>query len=317
MHTARHNFIPIHGMGELGMRLSHKGCHEVTTPTLNLLKVLRSAAPLADMYAYLRKECEEQRRLRLEEYGPSFLSWAGRYLQTSPAVIASRGESIAVAAVKKIGQRTSRALYRKRGTDKDLIASAKQHTGLDSTSNRPKPSSSKSSGQKRRRAASMAISTGSVDEHHLENIQPITITAPTDRQQGINIGQDELVSTQNNCDEPRSSVSSKALDDQQTEALRSLSPDRITVPLPTGQGEQSLSQDDYNGLHSSDSSMTGDDQENDTLYSLSIDEVAIPMPIDNQCKDYPQDTSPEAGNEADVLEGFDVTLFHVCPVQLL
>ncbi len=44
-------------------------------------------------------------------------------------------------------------------------------------------------GQNRKRGASVAVSTGSVDEHHLENIQSITETAPTDRQQGINMDQ--------------------------------------------------------------------------------------------------------------------------------
>jgi hypothetical protein len=42
------------------------------------------------------------------------------------------------------------------------------------------------------------------------------------------------------------------------------------------------------------------------------------MPTDDQCdQDYPQDTSPEAGSKADDLEGFDMTLFHGCPVRIL
>jgi hypothetical protein len=57
------------------------------------------------MYTYVRKEREERRILKPEEYAPCFLSWVGRYLQTDPAVLSSRGESIAVAAVKMIGQK--------------------------------------------------------------------------------------------------------------------------------------------------------------------------------------------------------------------
>lgn len=256
--------------------------------------------------------------MKLEEYTPSFLHWAGRYLQTNPAVITSRGESIAVAAVKKIGQRIGEALHRKHGTNKDLIAPAKHHSSIDSTSKRPKNGFSNGSRRKRKRAASLASSTSGVDEHQLEVIQPITVATPTDSQQGINIGQEERSRTQGDCNEPHSSDSSEVVDDQQTEASCSPSPDGVAVSLPTWQGGQSLFQDDYNELHSSDPSMIVDDQETDTPYGLSIDEVAIPMPTDDQCdQDHLQETSPEARNQADDLKGLGVTLFHGCPVRLL
>lgn len=220
---------------------------------------LRRAAPLAEMYAYVRKEREEHKLLKFEESRRCFLCWAGRYLQTNPAVITSRGESIAVAAVKEIGQRIAEARHQKHGTNKDLIASAKQHIGIDSTSKRPTTNSSMSSRRKRKRAASVASSTGGVNEHHLEMIQPITIATLTDHQQGTNIGQEERFGTQDDCNEPHSSDSSEALVDQRNEALRSLSPNGIEVPLPNEQIGQSLFQDDYNGVHSSDPSMIWDD----------------------------------------------------------
>lgn len=279
---------------------------------------LRKAAPLAEMYAYVRKEREEQRLLKLEEYTACFLNWAGRYLQTNPAVITSRGESIAVAAVKKIGQRITEALHRRHGTNKNLIASVKHHSSIDSTSKRPKTGFSKGSRRKRKRAASLAISTSGVDKHQLEVIRPITVATPTDGQQGISIDQEERSRTQDDCNEPHSSDSSEVVDDQQTEASCSPSPDGVVVPLPTWQGGQSLFQDDYNELHSSDPSMVVDDQETDTPYGPSIDEVAIPMPTDDQCdQGYPQEMSPEVRNQADDLKSLGVTPLHGCPVQLL
>lgn len=64
-------------------------------------------APLAEMYAYSRREREQGRLLSIEEYNPAFLSWVGRYLQEEPAIISLRGESIAAAAIKQMGQRIS------------------------------------------------------------------------------------------------------------------------------------------------------------------------------------------------------------------
>jgi hypothetical protein len=196
---------------------------------------LRKAAPLAEMYAYVRKEREEHRLLKLEEYAPCFRNWAWRYLQTNPAVISSR-ESIAVAAVKKIGQRITEALLRKHGTNKELIASTKHHSSIDSTSKRPKTCFSKGSRRKRKRAASLAISTNGIDEHQLEVIQPITVATPNDGQQGINIGHEERSRTQGDCNEPHSSDSYEVVDDQRTKALCSPSLDRVTVSLPTWRG---------------------------------------------------------------------------------
>ncbi|OJZ91757.1 hypothetical protein ASPFODRAFT_27617 [Aspergillus luchuensis CBS 106.47] len=67
----------------------------------------KRSAPLAEMYFYIRKEREERRFLKLTEYSPSFLSWAGRYLFQDPATITSDGNSVAVAALSKIRKQMS------------------------------------------------------------------------------------------------------------------------------------------------------------------------------------------------------------------
>ena len=42
-------------------------------------------APLPEMWGYVRKEAVEGKRLRLEDYSPSFLSWVCRYVGHDPA----------------------------------------------------------------------------------------------------------------------------------------------------------------------------------------------------------------------------------------
>ncbi|KAJ5585300.1 uncharacterized protein N7459_005100 [Penicillium hispanicum] len=59
-------------------------------------------APLAEMYAYIRREHEEERTLELLEYTPSFLSWATRYLLQDPTQILAQGHSIAGTVLLKI-----------------------------------------------------------------------------------------------------------------------------------------------------------------------------------------------------------------------
>ena len=72
----------------------------------------RKAAPLAEMYSYIRKERQDQRLLCLEEYAPCFRSWAGRYLREDPASVLLRGGSLAGATVRKIGSKISVARQR-------------------------------------------------------------------------------------------------------------------------------------------------------------------------------------------------------------
>ena len=80
----------------------------------------RKAAPLAEMYSYIRKEREEQRLLCLEEYAPCFRAWVGRYLRVDPASVLLRGESLAGAAVRKIGSKIS--IARQRSSKKNATA---------------------------------------------------------------------------------------------------------------------------------------------------------------------------------------------------
>ena len=80
----------------------------------------RKAAPLAEMYSYVKKEREEQRLLCLEEYAPCFRAWAGRYLRVDPASVPLRGESLAGAAVRKIGFKIS--IARQRSSKKNATA---------------------------------------------------------------------------------------------------------------------------------------------------------------------------------------------------
>ncbi|GJP91104.1 hypothetical protein AlacWU_04003 [Aspergillus niger] len=72
----------------------------------------KRSAPLAEMYHYIKKEREEQRLLKLTDYSPSFLSWAGRYLFQDPATITSGGNSVAVAALSKIRMQMSMSRQR-------------------------------------------------------------------------------------------------------------------------------------------------------------------------------------------------------------
>lgn len=66
-------------------------------------------APLAEMYAYVRREREERRLLPIAEYNPAFLGWVARFLRQDPQSIISRGDSIGAAAVEQVSQRISLA----------------------------------------------------------------------------------------------------------------------------------------------------------------------------------------------------------------
>lgn len=66
-------------------------------------------APLADLWAYVKRECDEQRILQIDEYTPSFVTWAGRYIGEDPYTIASQGTSLATTAATKLRQVMSEA----------------------------------------------------------------------------------------------------------------------------------------------------------------------------------------------------------------
>jgi hypothetical protein len=97
----------------------------------------RKAAPLSEMYAYVKKEREEQRLLYLPEYAPCFRSWAGRYLQEDPATVLSRGDSLAGAVVRKISRKISIARQRRSkknsaavNSNKSLVLNPPKNRGL-------------------------------------------------------------------------------------------------------------------------------------------------------------------------------------------
>lgn len=91
-------------------------------------------APLADFYAYIRKEREEERILRLDEYEPAFLGWVRRYLGRDPTSILSTGVSVGASVVEQIGSKISAELrHRHRlGTSKAVTKTGHARPPLDS-----------------------------------------------------------------------------------------------------------------------------------------------------------------------------------------
>jgi hypothetical protein len=65
-------------------------------------------APLPEMWAYVKKEAAEGRKLQLEDYSPSFLSWVSRYLSQDPVFVLAGGISLARAAADMIVSRIHR-----------------------------------------------------------------------------------------------------------------------------------------------------------------------------------------------------------------
>lgn len=57
------------------------------------------------MWGYVRKEVIEGKRLQLEDYSPSFLSWVCRYIGHDPALVLATGASLGGTAAKKIVSR--------------------------------------------------------------------------------------------------------------------------------------------------------------------------------------------------------------------
>jgi hypothetical protein len=76
-------------------------------------------APLPEMWAYIRKEYTEARRLQLEEYSLSFLSWVSRYLNQDPTVVLASGISLARTAADKLLSK-----IHKRSTEVSMSSSA-------------------------------------------------------------------------------------------------------------------------------------------------------------------------------------------------
>lgn len=59
------------------------------------------------MYAYRRREREEGRHLRFEEYEPAILTWAAEYLHRDPASVISAGDSLVREIIQRIGAKIS------------------------------------------------------------------------------------------------------------------------------------------------------------------------------------------------------------------
>jgi hypothetical protein len=174
------------------------------------------------MYTYVRKE-----------YATCFLSWVGRYLQTDPAVLSSRGESIAVAAVKNIGQKLSLlALRRKNRANEDLVASAGPDGSTYSASVRPKVGSGRAL-------------VGSANERLQWLYLPATLMNTKSRRLGwsqwpqlVTVSkalamEEEQTSSQDHYGERRSSDPPVIMDDPQTDTSCSSSIDGVAIPVPT------------------------------------------------------------------------------------
>lgn len=57
------------------------------------------------MWSYVWKEAVEGKKLRLEDYSPSFLSWVYRYIGHDSALVLATGASLAGRAAKMIASR--------------------------------------------------------------------------------------------------------------------------------------------------------------------------------------------------------------------
>jgi hypothetical protein len=76
-------------------------------------------APLPEMWAYVKKEAAEGRKLQLEDYSPSFLSWATRYLGQDSVLVLAAGISLACTAADKIVSR-----IHKRSAERSMSSSS-------------------------------------------------------------------------------------------------------------------------------------------------------------------------------------------------
>src|ERR1700722_7950532 len=137
----------------------------------------KKAAPLSEMYAYVKKQREEQRLLHLAEYAPYFRSWAGRYLQEDPTVIFSRGDSLAGAAVRKISRKISIARQRQLKKKKNSTAA---NSNKSLVSGPPKNRGLKGRHRKAQRDTRAPTSADDKYQQEADEVTPITIRANSD-----------------------------------------------------------------------------------------------------------------------------------------
>lgn len=225
----------------------------------------RKAAPLADMYSYVRKEREEQRLLCLEEYAPCFRAWAGRYLRVDPASVLLRGESLAGAAVRKIGSKIS--IARQRSSKKNATAT---NSNKYLVSYRPNKCSDQNRQQKIR--GHTRAPTYPDDKYR----QKASETIPA----GSWINSDKDASD----DQPFRPISLHHLSVDQTDVPSEMTP----VVLWTNTDMET------SGDQGADSDRDIDDNQNASedqasqpisIDRSSVDEVDIPIPIDDQYED--------------------------------
>jgi hypothetical protein len=131
----------------------------------------KKAAPLSEKYAYVKKGREEQRLLHLAEYVPCFRSWAGRYLREDPAVVLSRGDSLAGAAVRKISKKINVACQRQLKKN-SLVSGPLKNRGLK--------------GRHRKAQRDTRAPTSADDKYQQEadEVTPMTIWANSDKDAG-------------------------------------------------------------------------------------------------------------------------------------
>jgi hypothetical protein len=276
----------------------------------------RKAAPLSEMYAYVRKEREEQRLLHLAEYAPCFRSWVCRYLQEDPAAVLSRRDSLAGAAVRKISRKISIVLQRE---SKKNSTAANSNKSL--VSGPPKNRGLKGRHWKAQRADRAPTSADNKYQREADEVTPMTIWANSDKDAG---------------------------DDQAFQSAPGHRPsiDEVDIPLPIDSryedyndgGASSETENESDGdqdtraptpaydkyqqeadevtpitIWANSDKGAGDDQafQSAPVHRPSIDEVKIPVLIDGQYEDYNDGGAfPEAESEADGDQASGPVLFH-------
>jgi hypothetical protein len=138
----------------------------------------KKAAPFSEMYAYVKREREEQRLLHLAEYAPYFQSWAGRYLQEDPAVVLSRGDSLAGAAVRKIDRKISIARQRHFKKKKNSTA---ENSNKSLVSGSPKNRGLKGRHRKAQRDTRAPTSADDKYQQEAGEVTPMTIWVNSDK----------------------------------------------------------------------------------------------------------------------------------------
>lgn len=93
-----------------------------------------TTTPLMEMWACIQQESRESRILKSAEYSPSFISWAGRYLQRDSLKILTQGLSLARMVAQQISFKLRAVQKRKRQAGGSLrrpvlTHASKSHTG--------------------------------------------------------------------------------------------------------------------------------------------------------------------------------------------